>query len=169
MSVMRIVYFCMGWVMVALGVIGAVTPLLPTTIFLIRGVFRTIFASSGGVAARSSEVRQAAAGLACRRGDLTSGQADGLRGHDDRVCLILCQRPSVGVARRRRGSVSARQCRLRGIASDCRGFVMTGCRVGKNLFNWSLVLCSKAKLRGHERAASYFSPWLCHHGIASMP
>ena len=32
---MRIVYFCTGWVMVALGVIGAVTPLLPTTIFLI--------------------------------------------------------------------------------------------------------------------------------------
>lgn len=32
---MRIVYFCLGWVMVALGVIGAVTPLLPTTIFLI--------------------------------------------------------------------------------------------------------------------------------------
>lgn len=32
---MRIVYFCLGWLMVALGVIGAVTPLLPTTIFLI--------------------------------------------------------------------------------------------------------------------------------------
>lgn len=32
---MRIVYFCLGWVMVALGVIGAVTPLLPTTIFII--------------------------------------------------------------------------------------------------------------------------------------
>ena len=32
---MRVVYFCMGWVLVALGVIGAVTPLLPTTIFLI--------------------------------------------------------------------------------------------------------------------------------------
>jgi len=32
---MRIVYFSLGWVMVALGVIGAVTPLLPTTIFLI--------------------------------------------------------------------------------------------------------------------------------------
>ncbi|HKU05790.1 MAG TPA: YbaN family protein [Bradyrhizobium sp.] len=32
---MRIVYFCLGWVMVALGVIGALTPLLPTTIFLI--------------------------------------------------------------------------------------------------------------------------------------
>jgi uncharacterized membrane protein YbaN (DUF454 family) len=32
---MRIVYFCLGWVLVALGVIGAVTPLLPTTIFLI--------------------------------------------------------------------------------------------------------------------------------------
>ena len=32
---MRIIYFCFGWVMVALGVIGAVTPLLPTTIFLI--------------------------------------------------------------------------------------------------------------------------------------
>ena len=32
---MRIIYFCLGWVFVALGVIGAVTPLLPTTIFLI--------------------------------------------------------------------------------------------------------------------------------------
>ncbi len=32
---MRVVYFGMGWVLVALGVIGAVTPLLPTTIFLI--------------------------------------------------------------------------------------------------------------------------------------
>jgi uncharacterized membrane protein YbaN (DUF454 family) len=32
---MRVVYFCLGWVLVALGVIGAVTPLLPTTIFLI--------------------------------------------------------------------------------------------------------------------------------------
>lgn len=32
---MRIVYFCLGWIMVALGVIGAVTPLMPTTIFLI--------------------------------------------------------------------------------------------------------------------------------------
>ena len=34
-SAMRIFYFCLGWVMVALGVIGAVTPLMPTTIFLI--------------------------------------------------------------------------------------------------------------------------------------
>ncbi|MDP1583489.1 MAG: YbaN family protein [Bradyrhizobium sp.] len=32
---MRVFYFCLGWVLVALGVIGAVTPLLPTTIFLI--------------------------------------------------------------------------------------------------------------------------------------
>ena len=32
---MRVFYFCMGWVLVALGVIGAVTPLLPTTIFLL--------------------------------------------------------------------------------------------------------------------------------------
>ncbi|MDO8396185.1 MAG: YbaN family protein [Bradyrhizobium sp.] len=32
---MRVFYFCMGWVLVALGAIGAVTPLLPTTIFLI--------------------------------------------------------------------------------------------------------------------------------------
>ena len=32
---MRVVYFCMGCVLVALGAIGAVTPLLPTTIFLI--------------------------------------------------------------------------------------------------------------------------------------
>ena len=31
----RVVYFCTGCVMVALGAIGAVTPLLPTTIFLI--------------------------------------------------------------------------------------------------------------------------------------
>ena len=32
---MRVVYFCMGCLLVALGAIGAVTPLLPTTIFLI--------------------------------------------------------------------------------------------------------------------------------------
>jgi uncharacterized membrane protein YbaN (DUF454 family) len=32
---MRVVYFCMGCVLVALGAIGAVMPLLPTTIFLI--------------------------------------------------------------------------------------------------------------------------------------
>jgi uncharacterized membrane protein YbaN (DUF454 family) len=32
---MRVIYFCMGCVLVALGAIGAVTPLLPTTIFLI--------------------------------------------------------------------------------------------------------------------------------------
>ena len=32
---MRVVYFCLGCVLVALGAIGAVTPLLPTTIFLI--------------------------------------------------------------------------------------------------------------------------------------
>lgn len=34
-NVMRVAYFCMGCLLVALGVIGAVTPLLPTTIFLI--------------------------------------------------------------------------------------------------------------------------------------
>ena len=32
---MRVVYFCLGCVLVALGAIGAVTPLLPTTVFLI--------------------------------------------------------------------------------------------------------------------------------------
>jgi uncharacterized membrane protein YbaN (DUF454 family) len=32
---MRVVYFSMGCALVALGAIGAVTPLLPTTIFLI--------------------------------------------------------------------------------------------------------------------------------------
>ena len=32
---MRVVFFCLGCVLVALGAIGAVTPLLPTTIFLI--------------------------------------------------------------------------------------------------------------------------------------
>ena len=36
---MRVVYFCMGCVMVALGAIGAVTPLLPTTIFLIAAAW----------------------------------------------------------------------------------------------------------------------------------
>lgn len=31
----RILYFCLGWLLVALGVIGVVVPLMPTTIFLI--------------------------------------------------------------------------------------------------------------------------------------
>ena len=33
-GLMRIIYFCLGWVMVALGVIGLVTALLPGVIFL---------------------------------------------------------------------------------------------------------------------------------------
>jgi uncharacterized protein len=32
---MRIIYFCPGWVMVALGVIGLVMPLMPGVVFLI--------------------------------------------------------------------------------------------------------------------------------------
>lgn len=32
---MRIPYFCLGWLMAALGFIGALLPLMPTTIFLI--------------------------------------------------------------------------------------------------------------------------------------
>jgi uncharacterized membrane protein YbaN (DUF454 family) len=32
---MRIVYFCLGWVMVALGVIGLIMPLMPGVVFLI--------------------------------------------------------------------------------------------------------------------------------------
>ena len=32
---MRAIYFSLGCLMVALGVIGVVTPLLPTTVFLI--------------------------------------------------------------------------------------------------------------------------------------
>jgi uncharacterized protein len=32
---MRIVYLCLGWVMVALGVIGLVVPLMPGVVFLI--------------------------------------------------------------------------------------------------------------------------------------
>jgi uncharacterized membrane protein YbaN (DUF454 family) len=32
---MRIIYFCLGWVMVALGVIGLVMPLMPGVVFLI--------------------------------------------------------------------------------------------------------------------------------------
>ncbi|MCC6779010.1 MAG: YbaN family protein [Hyphomicrobiales bacterium] len=35
MNLSRIFYFCLGWLMLALGLIGAVTPLLPTTVFLI--------------------------------------------------------------------------------------------------------------------------------------
>jgi uncharacterized membrane protein YbaN (DUF454 family) len=31
----RIPYFCLGWLMVALGFIGAFVPLMPTTVFLI--------------------------------------------------------------------------------------------------------------------------------------
>ena len=34
-AVTRIPCFCIGWLMLALGVIGAVVPLMPTTIFLI--------------------------------------------------------------------------------------------------------------------------------------
>ena len=32
---MRIIYFCLGWVMLALGVIGMVLPLMPGAVFLI--------------------------------------------------------------------------------------------------------------------------------------
>jgi uncharacterized membrane protein YbaN (DUF454 family) len=32
---MRIIYFCLGWVMVALGMIGLVMPLMPGVVFLI--------------------------------------------------------------------------------------------------------------------------------------
>ncbi|OCK55445.1 YbaN family protein [Bradyrhizobium sp. LMTR 3] len=35
---MRIIYFSLGWVMVALGVIGLVMPLMPGTVFLIVAV-----------------------------------------------------------------------------------------------------------------------------------
>jgi uncharacterized membrane protein YbaN (DUF454 family) len=31
----RFSYFCLGWLMVVLGFIGALLPLMPTTIFLI--------------------------------------------------------------------------------------------------------------------------------------
>ena len=60
---MRIIYFCLGWVMVALGVIGLVMPLMPGAVFLIVAacVFRALLAPSGGLAARSSDIRQTAA------------------------------------------------------------------------------------------------------------
>lgn len=32
---MRVPYFCLGWLMLVLGFIGALVPLMPTTIFLI--------------------------------------------------------------------------------------------------------------------------------------
>lgn len=32
---MRILYLCLGWLMVATGIVGAVTPILPTTPFLL--------------------------------------------------------------------------------------------------------------------------------------
>lgn len=35
---MRWLWFCLGWLMVALGVIGALLPVMPTTIFLIMAV-----------------------------------------------------------------------------------------------------------------------------------
>jgi len=35
---MRWIWFCLGWLMVALGFIGALLPVMPTTIFLILAV-----------------------------------------------------------------------------------------------------------------------------------
>jgi uncharacterized membrane protein YbaN (DUF454 family) len=36
--VVRLAWACMGWVMVALGIVGALLPVMPTTIFLrLRG------------------------------------------------------------------------------------------------------------------------------------
>ncbi len=35
----RTVYFVLGWVMVALGFVGALLPIMPTTIFLILAVW----------------------------------------------------------------------------------------------------------------------------------
>lgn len=36
---MRIIYLCLGWVMVALGVIGLVVPLMPGVVFLIAATW----------------------------------------------------------------------------------------------------------------------------------
>jgi uncharacterized membrane protein YbaN (DUF454 family) len=36
---MRIVFFCLGCLMLALGIIGAILPVMPTTIFLIFAVW----------------------------------------------------------------------------------------------------------------------------------
>ena len=127
---MRVVYFCMGWVLVALGVIGAVTPLLPTTIFLI-GAAGCFARSSPRLEAWLLDHPQFGKTLRDWRSDgaisrpakmmACAGMTFGF------VAFWFSAHPSL-LAGGRRGGAAAGLCRLRRIASDHRGSALKrGC------------------------------------------